>query len=98
MQVVALPAASVTVMVTGWAPAARLEPGAGDCDLTMAQLSVADTVDVRSGSTPEQPLLIVVVKLGAQVVMTGAVVSTADTVLVQVELLPWPSTTVNVTV
>lgn len=93
-----MPAASVTVMVTGCAPAAKDEPGVGDCVLVMAQLSVADTVEVRSGSTAEQPLLIVVVRFGAQAVMTGAVVSTADTVVVQVVLLPLPSAIVKVTV
>jgi hypothetical protein len=50
VQVVVLPAASATVMVTEVAPRPTIEPAAGACVTEVtAQLSVAVTVPVKSG-------------------------------------------------
>jgi len=93
-----LPAASVTVIVTVVTPAFSWVPGDGDWVFVMEQLSVANTVEVRSGNGTVQPVLTFVLKFGAQAPITGAVVSTALTVALQVEVLPAASVTVKVTV
>jgi len=98
VQVDVLPAASVTVIVTVVTPALNWLPGSGDCVFVMAQLSVANTVELRSGNGTVQPMLTFVLKFGAHAPITGAVVSTALTVVLHVEVLPAASVTVKVTV
>ena len=62
VQVDVLPAASVTVIVTVVTPALNWLPGSGDCVFVMAQLSVANTVEVKSGNGTVQPTLTLVVR------------------------------------
>jgi hypothetical protein len=96
-QVAVLPAASVTVMVTGCTPGASNDPATGDCVRVVAQSSVATTEERKSGKLATQFVLALAMKSGAQSVITGAVVSTTVTTTTQVEVLLYASLTVKVT-
>ena len=99
VQVVVLPAASATVMVTTVAPRLAVLPAAGDCVVVSVelQLSTATTPAVRSGTRAVQLAPALTVWSAAHVVMLGAVVSTTVTVAVQVVVLPDESVAVSVT-
>src|SRR6266511_1221136 len=102
-QVVALPATSLTVIVTVVVvPSATAVPAAGLCVMVnapaVAQFSVATPSLVRSGIWPAQAPSALTLRLAGQVVITGAVVSTTVTSAVQVVALPATSLTVIVTV
>src|SRR6185295_18404039 len=103
VQVVALPATSLTVIVTVVVvPSATTVPAAGLCVMVnapaAAQFSVATTSPVRSGIWPAQAPSALTLRLAGQVVITGAVVSVTVMSAVQVVALPATSVTVIVTV
>lgn len=76
VQVVVLPLASAAVIVIVFGPRAAGAPAAGDCvTVVTAQLSVATTPLVKSGTLAEQFPLASSVRPLAQVVIAGAVVS-----------------------
>jgi len=77
LQVELLPAASVTVIVTAFAPNEATAPANGDCVIVSdeLQLSVATTPPVRSGITEAQLAAASSVWFAAHVAMAGAVVS-----------------------
>ena len=77
VQVALLPAASVTVIVTVFAPKLAVLPASGDCVIVRdeLQLSVATTPPVRSGITEAQLAAASSVWFAAHVAMAGAVVS-----------------------
>ena len=98
VQVVMLPAASVTVSVIVLAPRTPAEPAAGDCVTeAMPQLSLATTPAVKFGTAAEQLLSALALWAAGHEVMTGAVVSWTVIVTVQVEELPAASVAVRVT-
>jgi hypothetical protein len=95
-QVPVLPVASVAVHVTVVVPTAKKEPDAGTQDtVTPGQLSVA--VATKVTTAPQSPGSFDTV-IGAGHVMTGASVSLTVTVNEQLEVLPLPSSAVQVTV
>jgi hypothetical protein len=95
-----LPAASATVMVIVVEPVLAVEPAAGDCVIVNedVQLSLATTVAVKSGTSAVQLAPADSVCAGAQVVMSGAVVSLTVNVAVHVVVLPAASVAVIVIV
>src|SRR5206468_2196599 len=98
-QVLKLPAASVAVIVTVLVPRPTRVPMAGLC-VTVAglQLSAATTAFVKLGTAAWQLALAEPVRLVAQVVMVGAVVSRTMNEAAQVLKLPAASVAVIVTV
>jgi hypothetical protein len=99
VQVVLLPAASVAVIVTVFAPNAATAPAAGDwVTVTLPQLSFATTPAVTSGISAAQLAPASTVWFAAHVAMTGAVASLTVNVAVQLVVLPAASATVIVTV
>ena len=99
VQVALLPAASVTVIVTVFAPKLAVLPASGDCVIVRdeLQLSVASTPAVKFGTGAPHEATASADWFEAQVVMTGAVVSTTVIVALHVELLPEASVAVIVT-
>ena len=100
MQLVLLPAASVTVTVMLVTPVPTSVPAAGLCVFTKepaaVQLSVAGVRPVTSGTCARQLLLANADCAGAHDVITGAVWSVTVKVVVQFVLLPEASVTVIV--
>jgi hypothetical protein len=94
-----LPAASVTVITTAFAPNEATELASGDCVIVRdeLQLSVATTPPVRSGITEAQFAAASSVWFAAHVAMAGAVVSFTVNEAVQVVVLPAASATVITT-
>jgi len=101
LQVTMLPAASVTVITTGVTPVETRVPAAGDWvitrDATAVQLSVATTLAVKSGTAAWQLTLAKADWGGAQVMITGAMLSVTVNVVLQVTMLPEASVTVITT-
>src|SRR5262249_33018924 len=91
-----LVAASVTVKVMAWLPGARAVPASGLCVTLTAVQSVKVICAVRSGTSAVQLVPAESVRLVAQAVMNGAIVSTMVTTAVQVAVLVAPSRTVKV--
>ena len=102
VQVVALLAASFTVIVTIVTPVVTTVPAIGDCVITNAlvaeQLSVATTAEVKSGTVAPQLAFANAVCAGPQLLIIGAVLSNTVNVVVQVTLLFDVSFTVMVTI
>lgn len=102
VQVVALLAASFTVMVIVVTPVVTVVPATGDCVITKApvaeQLSVACTAEVKLGTVALQLAFANAVCAGPQFVIVGAILSNAVKVVVQVVELLEVSLTVIVIV
>jgi hypothetical protein len=90
-------APSVTVRSTGCMPSDNKVPAGGAWVTVNEQLSLATKVVEKSGVTPMHDPLAGTVCAGAQVVITGDVVSLTVNEVMQVEKLPNPSVTVIVT-
>jgi len=98
VQVVLLPAASVAVIVTVFAPNAATAPAAGDwVTVTLPLLSFATTPAVKLGISAEQLLAASKVADEAQTVIVGAVVSTTWKCVRQPPVLPAASNTARLT-
>ena len=100
VQVVVLPTASATVIVTVVEPRAATAPTTGDCVIVneLLQLSAATTLEVKSGTKALQFADALSVCAVPHAVMLGAVVSTTLKLVVHCELLPAASVTVMVMV
>ena len=98
VQVELLPAASVAVIVTVFAPNAATAPAAGDwVTVTLPLLSFAVTPAVKLGINAEQLLAASKVADEAQTVIVGAVVSITWKLVRQPPVLPAASSTAMLT-
>src|ERR1039458_8036139 len=97
----ALPAASLTVIVTAFVPSPTKVPGVGFCVnasiLVGVQLSVVTTAFVNTGTLAWPLVLATTIIGGAHWVIVGDWLSTTITNCVQVELLPQRSVAVQIT-